>query len=842
MPEPTRFLENFVPENYSLSYKINKNDETFACSEIISGEAKNSKIFLHSVGLKVKSLEVNGSPVEFEVNDEKITIKNLEPGKVKIEIEISGRLSHNMEGIYVSTYRHNNKTEKIIATQFESHYARTAFPCIDEPAAKATFDLKISYNDQKATIISNAPSKTFSDASAENTSEGTLKTVEFETTPRMSTYLLAFACGEFNEFSAVSRKGIKITSYASKAQSPELLKEPTVFAGQVLDWYAEKFQADFPLPELKQLALPDFEAGAMENWGLVTYRESMFLYDKTTSLGLQKTAMTTIAHELSHQWFGDLVTMSWWDDLWLNESFANIMEYYAVDALRPDLDIFEDFFTGDCLAALNRDAYLGVQSVHQDVETPAEIDTLFDGAIVYAKGARLIFMLVRELGWENFLKGLRDYFQKYAYENTSGSDLWKSLQSYADFDVAEFMNSWINQPGYPVLKKSEGFEPEGERTNRSKTSRKTGSSEKFTEVRFLLSGKPKNESWPIPKVMDDMSGHYLISLSDSELKAKLDNFDNLGLEQKLRLLIDQRFLAKTPAKNSAELFSLLEKIKTESDPSLWDIASIIISDLKLFLRPDSSEEMQFKNFVAGLVRKPLEKVGLVKTSPTDRNIELRSTLLSLALYSERENGENDYFIPQLAELYSDSGQSLPDFCQNFDADSRFAVLSALIKLDPKYFSELLGLYKNTPDPDLKYDLLGAIAGTTHPEHFEKLFKLLESPDVIRPQDHFSYFYSLVSRPRLHDKAFDWLIENWSYVETLCGDASLDYYPRYLAKTIKTPEDEQKYFDFFENLKNPLFDRLLEVAHGEISARLALIASDQQSVISRLNEERSRIDA
>jgi aminopeptidase N len=154
----------------------------------------------------------------------------------------------------------------------------------------------------------------------------------------------------------------------------------------------------------------------MENWGLVTYRESMLLAGANATLSTKKGVALTVAHELSHQWFGDLVTMEWWDDLWLNESFASVMEYYAVDAIYPEFQIFEGFYTGEARMALERDACSDVQSVHQEVKEPAEIATLFDSAIVYAKGARLMLMLIRLMGWEQFCKGVADYFDKYKYQ------------------------------------------------------------------------------------------------------------------------------------------------------------------------------------------------------------------------------------------------------------------------------------------------------------------------------------------------------------------------------------------------------------------------------------------
>ena len=304
----------------------------------------------------------------------------------------------------------------------------------------------------------------------------------------------------------------------------------------------------------------------------MTYRESMLLAGKNATLGTKKSVALTVAHELSHQWFGDLVTMKWWDDLWLNESFASVMEYYAVDYIHPEYKIFEGFFTGDALAALRRDAYTDVQSVHQDVNNPEEIATLFDPAIVYAKGARLMLMLIRAMGWEDFCKGIRDYFERFKYQNTVGDDLWESLKPYANFDPKKLMHAFIDKPGYPVV---------------------TGDKQQ----RFLLDGPLKGESWPLPEINEDMSGHYILNLSEAEFEEKLAQFDELDLEEKLRLLIDRDLVTRTELADSASLLLLVQKFKNENAAAVWNVILAIISNLKIFFEFGSAEEKKFKKYV-----------------------------------------------------------------------------------------------------------------------------------------------------------------------------------------------------------------------------------------------------
>src|SRR5699024_3939427 len=226
-------------------------------------------------------------------------------------------------------------------------------------------------------------------------------------------------------------------------------------AKRSIEFYEDYYQTPYPLPHSWQLALPDFSAGAMENWGLVTYREAYLAIDAdNASVEMKQRVATVIAHELAHQWFGDLVTMQWWDDLWLNESLCNMMEYVAIDALLPDWRIWELFQASEAASALQRDATDGVQSVHVQVVKPAEIDAIFDGAIVYAKGSRMLVMVRALIGDDALRQGLKAYYEAHQYGNASGADLWDALGKAAGIDLAAIMNTWLEQPGYPVVSAS----------------------------------------------------------------------------------------------------------------------------------------------------------------------------------------------------------------------------------------------------------------------------------------------------------------------------------------------------------------------------------------------------
>ena len=607
-----RLLDYFVPEQYDLRFQFYLEEKMFSGIVVITGDIKSETIKFHAVNLEIKKVIIDGELVDHKTENDTLVISDVKLGRAEITIEYKGVLNENMEGVYLSTYEHNGKTETIITTQFESHYAREAFPCIDEPEAKAVFALKMEMSSKfDGIMLSNMPEKG---------GNGDLHV--FEPTPRMSTYLLAWVIGKFRGKTITNKHGVEITTYAALNQDVNAVDFANEIAARSLEFYDDNFKEPYPLKRCVQVALPDFEAGAMENWGLVTYRESMLLVGKKATLSTKKSVALTVAHELSHQWFGDLVTMKWWDDLWLNESFASVMEYYAVDYIHPEYHIFEGFFTGDAHAALLRDAYKDVQSVHQEVHDPAEIATLFDAAIVYSKGARLMLMLIRAMGWENFCKGVADYFNKYKYSNTVGDDLWQALKPYAKFDPKSLMHAFIDRPGYPVITAGK-------------------------QQRFLLDEEMFDEEWPIPEILEDMSGHYVINYSEEEFEKRLEVFEDLSLEEKIRLLIDRSLIARTDLAASSSLIKLLPKFEDDDNAAIWSIILSIVANLKIFFDNDSKEEALFKQFVAKLVAKKLKKIGLkTKKSDDENTLKLRNILLALDYYAEVKED-----LKKLAEMY-----------------------------------------------------------------------------------------------------------------------------------------------------------------------------------------------
>lgn len=595
-----RFIESFIPENYNLFLDINRSEKTFIGNVAITGEALDNHISLHQKDLTIHSILLDNESLNFQMDDanEAFHIELPETGVLTLVIEFSGRITDNMTGIYPSYYTHNGEKKEIISTQFESHFAREAFPSIDEPEAKATFDFSLKFDAEEGDIaLSNMPE--INSHLREETGVWT-----FETTPRMSTYLLAFGFGALQGKTAKTQNGTEVGVFATVAQAANSVDFALDIAVRVIDFYEDYFQVKYPIPLSYHLALPDFSAGAMENWGLVTYREVYLLVDENSSAVSRQQVALVVAHELAHQWFGNLVTMKWWDDLWLNESFANMMEYVSVDAIEPSWNIFEDFQTTGVPHALQRDATDGVQSVHMEVNHPDEINTLFDSAIVYAKGSRLMHMLRRWLGDEAFAKGLNAYFEKHQYNNTVGRDLWNALSDASGKDVSSFMDTWLEQPGYPVvnaevvddtlvLSQKQFFIGEHEDKGRlweiPLNSNWEGLPDTLSEERIEIPNYSQlvaqNEG--AFRLNTANTAHYITEYQGQLLDSILDEFALLDTVSKLQILQERRLLAESGRISYASLITLLDLVEKEESFLIAQAKSQILSGLKRFIDEDT---------------------------------------------------------------------------------------------------------------------------------------------------------------------------------------------------------------------------------------------------------------
>jgi puromycin-sensitive aminopeptidase len=444
---------DLVPKHYGLEITPDFTNFTFACVEKITVTVVNAvKTFsLHAREISVHSMTFQGqSPVEIHYNVKYHTVeflfeKEFEVGdNFEVLINYTGILNNDMAGFYRSSYTDADGIKKIMgSTQFEPLDARRAFLCWDEPARKATFTV-ILIVDKHLTALSNMPETEVVNM------PGNKKKVTFGVSPLMSTYLLAWAIGEFDFVSGTTKGGVTIRVFTQPNRAAQ-----GKFALDVgiksLDFYDNFFQVPYPLPKLDMISIPEFAMGAMENWGLVTYRENALMIDESkASSQMKQRVATVVTHELAHQWFGNLVTMQWWDGLWLNEGFASFMEDFCVDDIFPEYKIWEQWTIDSYGAAQRLDSLRSSHPIIVPIRHAHEVEQVFD-AISYSKGSTIVNMVFHLLGKEHFQAGLVLYFKKYAYQNTETIDLWNAWSEASGLKVDEIMDLWTSRYGYPYL-------------------------------------------------------------------------------------------------------------------------------------------------------------------------------------------------------------------------------------------------------------------------------------------------------------------------------------------------------------------------------------------------------
>lgn len=364
-------------------------------------------------------------------------------GNHSLNINFTGEINDKMKGLYRSKYLSPSGEERFAAvTQFEATDARRCFPCWDEPAIKATFDISLVVP-PKLESLSNMPVKSTKQM-------GDLICYEFETTPIMSTYLVAAVVGEYDYVEDRSTDGVLVRVYTPRGKK-EQGRFALEVATKVLPYYKDYFNIAYSLPKIDLIAIADFSSGAMENWGLVTYRETCLLVDPEHTSAVRKQWIAlVVGHELAHQWFGNLVTMEWWTHLWLNEGYASFVEFLCVDHLFPEYDIWTQFVTDMYIRALELDCLDNSHPIEVPVGHPSEIDEIFDD-ISYNKGASVIRMLHNYIGDDDFRKGMNLYLTKHQYKNTSTEDLWAALEEASKKPVGTVMSTWVKQMGFPVV-------------------------------------------------------------------------------------------------------------------------------------------------------------------------------------------------------------------------------------------------------------------------------------------------------------------------------------------------------------------------------------------------------
>ena len=829
MTDVARLYRAFVPNHYELNFHLDAPNLQLTGKTIIYGRRTetSSVLKLHAKDLQCTSVCVDEQACNFTVkNDELcITVPSDCTDVITVTIEYAAAITTAMHGVYPA-YPANGGV--ILGTQFESHHAREAFPCIDEPEAKATYDITITGS--APTILSNMPAK----QSMCNDDGST--TVQFERTPLMSSYLVAFVAGDLQRVSTETQDGTAINVWSSKDHNIESLVFALEVAVKTTEFFNDYFGTSYPLPKCDHVALPDFSSGAMENWGLITYREIALLADPNTiSTSTKEMVATVIAHEISHQWFGNLVTMRWWDDLWLNESFANFMEYFAIDAIYPEWDVMLTFAAHEALQAFRRDVLPGVQSVATTVHHPDEISSLFDPSIVYAKGGRLLYMVYHIVGDRNFKKGLRQYFKKHAYSNTTGDDLWHALSKASGIDVASIMHTWITQSGFPYIK----------------ISPHTNSTVAVEQHQLSTIPSPSDKLWPIPLWHDGQSGltlmeskeaivtiespnsrfnifggHYVPYYTDQSVRNHIFKevaAKSIAPEGRLLVLHDTVLLAKCGVSSLADTLDGLAYYSNETTESVWSVIALVISDTRMIIEGNEAAESALRAFTYTLVEKQFLRLGL-EDLPTDtgNDKKLRSIIVGLAVYSEQPE-----VLAAAINIWNNNTQ-----LDNLNADIRASIMTAAIKHgDDSAFLRLFHEYPLTTNSDIQLDITGALCATKNTNHHEQLLDNLKNTSFVRLQDLDRFLIYLLRNQKSRSAAWDWMTANWQWItETFAQDKSYDSYPRYAGAVLSTTQWLDKYHGHFDPLVSiPSLARNIDLGTKDIESKIAWRTRDEALV-------------
>jgi aminopeptidase N/puromycin-sensitive aminopeptidase len=858
-----------VPEHYSLTFTPDLAAATFSGEEDIQIQLQrpvNRAITLNSAEIQIQKATVTqgGKSQEAQVSldpaKEQATLEMagpLGPGPASIHIQFTGILNDKLRGFYLA----KTKLRRYAVSQFEATDARRAFPSFDEPALKADFDISLII-DSTDTAISNG--RVISDTPGPGAGKHTLR---FSTTPRMSTYLVAMAVGDF-QCNKGQADGIPVRVCGTPDMKP-MGEAALRYAQEILKYYNQYYGIQYPYGKLDIVGVPDFGAGAMENTAAIFYREQLlFIDDKNSSLDSHAAVFVVLAHEMAHQWFGDLVTMNWWDNLWLNEGFANWMEKKPVQVLHPEWNAVLDAVK-DTNTALHVDALRNTHAIHAQAESPNEINELFD-SISYEKGAAVIRMIESYISPEVFRRGVNIYLKKFQYGNATAEDFWTTMAQASGQPVDKIMPTFVNQPGEPLVKvKAECKTPEAQTvktvSGKGSLSRRPVQPPSKTEItlsqqRFFLDGGSDdgNELWLIP---------VCIKASESKPFCQL-----LGERQQVISVAGCSGWVFTNA-NSVGYY------RTQYDAESWKkLREVLVSRLT------TAERMSLIDNEIALVTAAKEKIGAlldlisaVNADPKPEVVEsYNDTLRFLDNYLITSADRESYhswlraaFRPMLAKMSWTPvpGESVET--RNLRADlviilGRLAQDPETIRestrlarqylhdpnsIDPNVAGSVLIVAANAGDMALLNEYLMAMQHMTEPEHYSNVIesisafqgeKLAErvlqeavSPDM-RNQDAPHLIATELRNPRNHDYVWPWIKSHWADVEkkiTAAKGTGIVFGTSSFCDAANR-DDAQR---FFSEHKVPSSDRALKQAVERINSCISYRERQQDNLASWLGQ-------
>jgi len=747
-----------------------------------------------------------------------------------LHLDFTGILNGDMAGFYRSKYQTaSGETKYLGCTQFEATDCRRAFPSWDEPLLKATFDIVLRV-EKDLVALSNMP--VVSDTPIEGTN---LREVTFATTPVMSTYLVAYVVGEFEYVEGKTAEGVVVRTY-----TPPGLKHEGVFsldvAVKTLSYFSEFFAVAYPLPKLDLIAIPDFSAGAMENWGLVTFRTAILLFNENRTSAQDKQRIAyVVCHELAHQWFGNLVTMEWWTDLWLNEGFATWVGWLAADHIFPEWHVWDQFVVADLKRAMSLDALKSSHPIEVEVLNSAQIGEIFD-AISYSKGASAIRMLVTYLGLPAFQEGIRSYLKQHTYGNAKTADLWEALGDKA----SQMMPAWTKQTGYPVIALSVGAD----------------GTLHASQERFLSGGRDETDTtvWPVPlrilsstgshevvfaeksqslgvavsgwlKANQDQSGIYRVSYSPQLLQELSSQISSLGTVDRVGLINDAFSLAVGGYSSTASALDLLRHYSSESAYIVWTEIDQRIGQLTSAWASEPEElRAKLNKFALSLYQGIASTIGWTAQEGEDH---LHKLLRVLIIGRVLSLGQPE-FVAQAKERFA--AFVAGDETQ-IPTDLRTVVYAtALRNGGAAEFEQLVELYKKAASADAKVHTLGAIGASRDPEVILRALEFALSSDV-RQQDVITVTASVANNSAAHDIAWNFFKSNFQrfYDGFHAGSFLLGRIASDFAGVFSTEAKAQEIEAFFAEKNVASIDRAVKQAVESIRARARWLDADRAAV-------------
>jgi aminopeptidase N len=775
-----------APDHYKLTLTPDLVKETFSGGEVIRVRVlkPTSEIVINAADINFEDVSVTSggatqkAKVSLDKEKEQATLaldKQLQPGPATIEIKYTGTLNHDMRGFYIGK---QDNGQKYAATQLEATDARRAFPSFDEPAYKATFDITV-VADKGMTVISNT--KPVSDEA------GPLQgkhTVRFATTPKMSCYLVAIVVGDF-EYIEGSADGIPIRVYASPGKK-QLGTFALDAAENIMAYYNRYFAIKYPYGKLDLVGLPDFSPGAMENTCCITFRELLLLLDeKNAAIDLKKTVASVIAHEMAHQWFGDLVTMEWWNDFWLNEGFATWMSSKPVEAWKPEWQIdLSD--VRDTTNSLDADSLQNTHPIHQEAQTPGEILELAD-EITYGKTAAVLRMLESYLGPETFRAGVNAYLKQHAYANATAADFWGAQTRISKKPVDKIMPTFVEQAGAPFVSVksqcSDGSEQVSLAQQRyffDRAKFEAGTNELWQIPICLQASTSTKSAPPTCELLTQKQRSFSLSACSPwvDANAGARGFYRSGYEsQAVHAMAKDAETALSPAERIMLLADVWASVRVDREE---------ISDY-LFLA-DGLQSDRNANVLGQLIDQ-LNFIGRYLLSDTDResyNLWLRQLLNPIArdVGWQKKPGESpeedslraslmhglgytarDPQVQALARKMAEQALQDPSSVDHELAFEAFPV--AAYNGDATFYDEVLAHLKTAKTPEEQLMYQRTLASFNDPKLLERTLEYALGPDT-RSQDSLLLVSEVMRNPAGEKVAWDFARDHWTDIEKLGG--------------------------------------------------------------------------